>query len=145
MTILHVDIMWAFVLLGVTLWTTCCVVMNAGLRGVRWMGLALSYGVLAWMAIALPWLDAAVTWGVFAVAGGAVALAYELWARRRYRGTGRALRPLILLQGLLLWPALLPDAIEGMFVDAGILPPSRRGDEAATPDAAPRVEDAVRR
>ena len=124
-----------------TLWTTCGVLMNAGLRGVRWMGLALSYGVLAWMAIALPWRDALVTWGVFAVGGGAVALAYELWARRRYRSTGRPRRPVILLQGFLLWPALLPDAVEGMCVDVGILPPSRRGDEDTT--TAPRAEHAA--
>ena len=121
MTILHVDIMWGLVLLGVTLWTTCCVLMNPALRGVRYMGLVLSYGVGLWMALALPWRDAVTTWCVFAAFGGAVAFAYELWARRRYRGTGRADRPLVALQGFVLWPALLPDAIEGMFVDAGIL------------------------
>lgn len=129
MSVFYVNLMWAFVLLGVTLWTTCCVVMNAGLRGVRWMGLGLSYAVGLWMAVDLPWRETVVTWMLFASGGGAVAFAYELWARRRYRGTGRARRPLFLLQGLLLWPALLPDAVEGMFVDAGILPPSRRGDE----------------
>lgn len=135
MTILHVNLMWAFVLLGVALWTTCCVVMNAGLRGVRHMGLVLAYGIAVWMAIELPWLDAVVTWCVFAVAGGAVSFAYELWARHRYRDTGRVRRPLVLLQGFVLWPAMLPDAIEAMFVDAGILPPSRRGDEREEPAA----------
>lgn len=142
MTILSVNIMWAFVLLGVTLWTTCCVLMNAGLRGVRYMGLALSYLVGAWMLVELPWREAMVTWCVFAAAGGAVSLLYELWARHRYRGTGRAPRPLVLFEGFLLWPAMLPDAIEGMLVDAGVLPPSRRGDEpeepAASPASAPR-------
>lgn len=129
MSILHVDLMWGFVLLGVVLWTTCCVVMNPGLRGVRWMGLVLAYGIGAWMLVALPWLDAVVTWCLFAVTGGAAALAYELWARHRYRGTGRADRPLVALQGFLLWPAMIPDAVEGMFVDAGILPEARRGDD----------------
>ena len=136
MTVLSVNIMWAFVLFGVTLWTTCCVLMNAGLRGVRYMGLAVSYGVGAWMAIELPWREALVTWGVFAALGGALALAYELWARWRYRGTGRAPRPLVLLQGIVLWPALIPDAFDGMLVDAGVLPPNRRGDDGAAPVAA---------
>jgi hypothetical protein len=58
-----------------------------------------------------------------------VVLGYELWARRRYAGTGRAPRPLILLQGFILWPALLPGAIEGMVVDAGLLPPSPEGSD----------------
>ena len=141
MTFLYVDIMWAMVLLGVTLWTTCCVVLNAGLRALRYMGLALSYAVGAWMAIDLPWREALVTWGVFAAGGGAVTLAYELWARRRYRGTGRAPRPLILLRGVVLWPAMLPDAVAGMFVDAGILPPSRRDD--GRPDELAAVPAAV--
>lgn len=125
MTILHVDIMWALVLLGITLWTTGCVLMNPGLRGMRWVGLACSYGILAWMLAALPPRDALTTWLVFAAAGGAVVMGYELWARRRYRGTGRPARPLVALQGIVLWPILLPDAVEGMFVDAGILPQGR--------------------
>ena len=138
MTVLSINLMWGLVLLGVALWTTCCCLMNPGLRGVRWMGLALAYGVAAWMAIELPWRETVVTWCVFAAAGGAVSFAYELWARRRWRASGRADRPLVLVQGFVLWPAMLPDAIEGMFVDAGILPPSRRGDEADDAAAAHR-------
>ena len=134
MTILHVNIMWAFVLLGITLWTTACCVMNQALRAVRWMGLALSYGAGLWMALQLPWLEVVVTWCVFAAAGGAIAMAYELWARRRYRGTGRRPRPLVLLQGFVLWPMMLPEVAEGVLVDAGILqataPAEERGGAA---------------
>lgn len=139
MTVFHVNVMWALVLLGVTLWTTCCLLMNPGLRGVRLMGLGLSYAVGAWMAVALPWRETVVTWCVFAAAGGAAAFAYELWARWRYRGTGRRPRPLVLVQGILLWPALLPDALEGACVDAGILPPARRDDEPVPATPAPLV------
>jgi len=123
-TIWYVDIMWAFMLFGFTLFCGSLVVVNRAMRGMRAMGLVTCYGALVWMAITLPWKVALVTWCVFASFGGAVVLAYELWARHRYAGTGRKPRPLILLQGFLLWPALLPDAIEGMVVDAGILPPS---------------------
>jgi hypothetical protein len=97
----------------------------------RIVGLITSYAVGGLMVIALPWRVAVVTWCVFAAAGGGVVFAYELWARHRYSGTGRAPRPLILLQGFLLWPAMLPDAVEGMVVDAGILPPSPAAPEAA--------------
>lgn len=131
MTILYVDIMWALLFFGVTLWTTCCVVMNPGLRGVRRMGLVLSYGLLVWMAAVVPWRETAATWCLFAASGGLLAGAYELWARLRYRGTARAPRPLVLLHGLVLWPMLIPDVVEGMLVDAGVLPAAVAHDEPA--------------
>ncbi|MBI3792933.1 MAG: hypothetical protein HY275_18915 [Gemmatimonadetes bacterium] len=127
MTVWHVDIMWGMVLLGIGLFTGCCVVFNPVLRGFRLMGLVLCYAVAAWMAYDLAWLTAVVTWSVFAVAGGAIAFAYELWARRHYAGTGRAARPLVLVQGFVLWPAMIPDAIEGILVDVGVLQPSGPG------------------
>jgi hypothetical protein len=126
-TVWYVDVMWALMLFGIALFTGCLVVVNRAMRGVRTIALVLAYAVGAWMLLVLPWKVALVTWCVFAATGGAVVLGYELWARRRYAGTGRAPRPLILLQGFLLWPALLPEAIEGMVVDAGLLPPSPEG------------------
>lgn len=124
MTIWYVDIMWALMLLGVALWTSGCVVFNRALYQMRLMGVIVAYGIGAWMLIALPWKVAVITWCVFATFGGALSFAYELWARYRYAGTGRADRPLLLLRGFILWPALIPDALEGMLVDAGILPAS---------------------
>lgn len=124
MTIWYVDIMWALMLLGVALWTSGCVVFNRALYRMRLMGVVVAYGIGAWMLIALPWKVAVVTWCVFATFGGTLAFAYELWARYRYAGTGRTDRPLLLLRGFVLWPALIPDALEGMLVDAGILPAS---------------------
>ena len=127
MTIWNVDIMWGLMLFGIALFTGVCIVFNPVLRGFRIMGVAVAYCVAAWMAFALPWVVAATTWCVFAVAGGVFAFAYELWARYRYRGTGRRERPLVLIQGFLLWPALVPDAIEGILVDMGVLAPSAAG------------------
>jgi hypothetical protein len=123
-TVWYVDIMWAFMLFGTALFTSCLVVVNRAMRGLRAFGLLMAYGVGAWMLVALPGRVAMVTWCVFAAAGGLGVFGYELWARRHYAGTGREPRPLILLQGFLLWPAMLPEAIEGMLVDAGLLPPS---------------------
>ena len=124
MTIWYVDIMWAMMLFGITLFLGCFIVSNRAMRGMRIVGLVTSYAIGLWMAIVLPWRVAAATWCVIAVTCGLVVFAYELWARRRYSSSGRTPRPLILLQGFLLFPALLPDAMEGMVVDAGILPPS---------------------
>lgn len=132
MTIWHVDILWGLMLLGVALWTTCCLVFNPVLKSIKVMGIVVAYGVGLWMAITLPWLTALVTWCLFAAFGGVFAFAYELWARHRYAAQGRAPRPLILVQGFVLWPVMIPDAIEGMLVDAGVLQPSG-GRSAHTP------------
>ncbi|WP_411279275.1 hypothetical protein [Gemmatimonas sp.] len=138
MTIYSVNIMWAIVLFGILLWTTASIVLNAALRrGMGWMGLGLSYAVLVWMLIDVPWREAAATWGLFAVLGGALSVPYELWARRRYAGTGRTSRPLIRVQGLLLWPTMIPDAVGLMLNSAGILPADDRNESHA--DDAERI------
>lgn len=124
MTIWYVNVLWALMLLGVALFTGCCLVFNPVLKSVRVMGIATAYAIGAWMAISLPWQVALVTWCIFAAFGGTVALAYELWARWRYRGTARQPRPLVLIQGFLLWPTMVPEAVEGVLIDAGVLEPS---------------------
>ncbi|MDZ7630250.1 MAG: hypothetical protein U5K74_02535 [Gemmatimonadaceae bacterium] len=122
MTYFHVNIMWAIVLFGVLLWTTVAVVLNAALRrGMGTMGMVLSYCVLAWMLYDLPLRDALTTWMFFAAAGGCVSFVYELWARRRYAGEARKPRPLIRLDGIVRWPALVPDAFGLVLNDLGIL------------------------
>jgi hypothetical protein len=129
MTILGINLMWAIVLFGILLWTTVSVLLNAALRrGMGMLGLVLSYAVLVWMLVELPWREALFTWGIFAVFGGVLTIAYELWARRRYRETGRAPRRLIRLEGLVLWPSLVPDAVGQMLNDAGILPKDERAE-----------------
>ncbi len=129
MIIWHIDLLWAFMLLGVALWTTGCLVFNPVLTSIRVMGLGLAYGALVWMLVTLPWLDAVVTWCLFATFGGVVSFAYELWARHHYRARGRAPRPLVALQGFVLWPTMIPDAVEGVLVDAGVLPGAMRTGE----------------
>jgi hypothetical protein len=125
-TIWNVDLMFALLLLGVALFTGCCLVFNPVLKSVRVMGIGSAYAIAIWMAIALPWKVALATWCLFAAFGGAVAMTYELWARWRYRGTARAPRPLVLIEGFLLWPTMVPEAVEGALIDAGVLDPSWR-------------------
>lgn len=138
MTIWNVDVLWGLMLFGVALWTTCCLVFNPVLRSIGIMGIVTAYAIGGWMAITLPWLVALSTWCVFAAFGGAISLGYELWARHHYAGTGRKARPLILVQGFVLWPTMIPQALEGMLVDAGLLSPSGgvSGAEAARSAAA---------
>lgn len=124
MTIWNVDIMWGLMLFGTAAFTGACCVFNPVLRGVRTMGIVVAYAIGAWMLYVLPWKVAVITWCVFAAIGGLVAFGYEVWARYRYAGSGRAKRPLVLIQGFLLWPGMIPDALEGVLVDAGLLEPS---------------------
>jgi hypothetical protein len=122
MTYLHIDIMWAIVLFGILLWTTVSVVLNAALRrGMGKMGMVLSYMVLAWMLYDLPLRNAITTWLVFALQGGVVMFIYELWARRHFAGTSRVPRSLLRLDGLVRWPAMMPDAFGLVLNDLGIL------------------------
>jgi hypothetical protein len=152
MTFLFVNLMWAIVLFGILLWTTACVMLNAALRrGMGIMGMVLSYSVLVWMLIDLPFREALVTWSVFAAFGGALTVIYELWARRKYRGTGRTARRLVRVEGAFLWPAMIPDAVGLMLNDAGIIPADERSEshvedqrritgELPVPEAAPAVK-----
>lgn len=134
MTIFFINIMWAMVLFGITLWTTACVALNAALRrGMLVVGLVLSYAIGVWMLVDLPWREVAATWAVFVVGGGALSFVYELWARRHYRGTGRVPRALVHPLGLVMWPALIPDAVGLMFNDAGILPSDGRAEDHKAP------------
>lgn len=129
MTYFHINVMWAIALFGILLWTTVSVVLNAALRrGMGTMGMLLSYLVLAWMLYDLPVRDALTTWALFAAAGGCVMFVYELWARRRYAGTGRTARPLVRLEGVVRWPAMVPDAFGLVLNDLGILPTDDRSE-----------------
>jgi hypothetical protein len=129
MTFYYVNLMWAIVLFGILLWTTACVVLNAALRrGMGIMGMVLSYAVLAWMLIDIPWREALATWSVFAVFGGALTMLYELWARRKYADTDRAPRRIVRIEGVFLWPSMVPDAVGLMLNDAGIIPADERSE-----------------
>jgi hypothetical protein len=129
MTYFHVDVMWAIVLFGILLWTTVSVVLNAALRrGMGTLGMVLSYAVLAWMLYDLPLRNAITTWLFFALQGGIVMFAYELWARRHFAGRARKPHPLIRLDGLVRWPAMMPDAFGLVLNDLGILPADDRSE-----------------
>ena len=129
MTYYHIDVMWAIVLFGVLLWSTVSVVLNAALRsGMSRMSMLLSYLTLAWMLYDLPLRDALTTWMFFAVQGGVVMFFYEIWARRHFAGTGRTPRSFIRLDGIVRWPAMMPDAFGMVLNDLGILPADDRSE-----------------
>ena len=102
------------------------------LRGA--MSRTTAYAIGLWMVITLYWQVALATWCIFAAFGGAVAFLNAPRARYGYRGTGRKDRPLVLLRGFVLWPTMVPEAFEGVLIDAGVLEPSyASGDGPGSP------------
>jgi hypothetical protein len=84
------------------------------------------------MAFRLPWREAALTWAAFGVLGGAAYLGYEACSRWRNPTPADRPRPGTLLHGLLAWPLMLPEAVEYLLADLGVLaaPAPPPGEEA---------------
>ncbi len=123
-------------------WTTLFSLTNQpGIRGFRNLGLLASYLSGVVFLFVAGWRLALVTWAAFGVAGGLLYVAWEMLERRHAAG-GRqdprvSLAPLI--HGLLLWPIMVPEAVEYALADLGILraPPSAPTQGMAEPGAPP--------
>jgi hypothetical protein len=130
--------LWVVALAATALWTTLFSLASApGVRGWRNLGLLASYLGGVAMFVALPLLAAALIWAAFGLAGGAIYYAHEwfLYLRTRAatddapltvpRPTDPPKRPaaMAILHGLFLWPLMIPEAIEYLLADVGLLPP----------------------
>lgn len=75
------------------------------------------------MLVALPWQQALATWTLAGLAGGVLYLAYEVVAYLRLPERARDARPGlgVLFHGLLLWPVMLPEAVEYLLAELGVL------------------------
>lgn len=92
-------------------------------RGWRNLGLLACYVLGVVMAIVLPWRVALRTWGVIGVASGLLYVAYELFVLIRSTDRSQASRPnpMTVVHGLALWPIMLPECIEYLLADLGVL------------------------
>lgn len=93
------------------------------IRSWRNLGLLACFVLGAIMAFRLPFLSALVTWSVAGVFSGLVYFGYELWTYVRAPDKSTASRPGLrtILHGLAIWPIMLPEAIEYLLADLGIL------------------------
>ncbi len=114
---------WALALLGAAIWTTLFSLAQFPLRGLRNFGLLASYIIGLAMAIRLPWREAAVTWAVFGICGGLLYVGYEMWTLSRQPASGERPRLGALLHGLFVWPIMVPEAVEYLLADLGVLAP----------------------
>jgi hypothetical protein len=141
MSDIHIEVRYLIYLLIAVGWTTFFSLFNKpALRGWRNHGILACYVLLVVMFFRVHFLSALVTWCIMGVAGGLAYIAYELFARARAHGSEE--KPTVslthIVYGFLAWPIMVPEAIEYILTELGILkawnvPQASQKDES--PDA----------
>ncbi|MEK7953693.1 hypothetical protein [Luteolibacter soli] len=106
-------------------WTTFFSMFNRQpIRGNRNFGLLACYIIFIVMLFRRPFAETFATWAVFGFAGGLCYLGYEVISRLRTSpGEEKPGVSLVtLFYGLLAWPVMIPEAIEYLAADFGLLP-----------------------
>lgn len=118
----YISVTWLLLLGSAATWAVLFSLFNGSrLRAWRNLGLLAGYVLGVVMAFTQPWPVTLGTWGIFGVSSGILYAAYESWAERTL-GIQR-LTPVV--HGLVLWPIMLPEAVEYWLADLGVLrPPS---------------------
>ena len=127
-----INISWLIALLAAAAWTVFFSMFNnPGIRGWRNLGWLACFIIGLVMLFKLPLSSSLGTWALVGVCSGGLYFAYETFAFARAPDRSKASRPRVatLLHGLLLWPIMLPEAIEYWLADIGVLkqPPSSPG------------------
>lgn len=127
-----VDLLWLGLLAASAGWSSFFSMFNRPhIRGWRNLGLLAGFMLGIAMLVALPWQNALVTWTVAGLTGGILYLTYEVVAYLRLPERTRDARPKmgVLIHGLLLWPVMLPEAVEYLLTELGVLkaPPQAPG------------------
>ena len=117
-----ISLKWLLVLAGATAWTVFFSLFNnPGVRGWRNLGWIACYVLGLAMPFVLPWRAALVTWSLAGLTSGLAYFAYELFAYIQSRAPDAKPRVRTLVNGLFLWPIMLPEAIEYSLADLGIM------------------------
>ena len=120
----YIDARYAIYLLIATVWATVfSLTIRQPLRGCRNLGILAPYILFIVMLFRLPFLTALRTWCLFGIAGGLMYIFYELLVRWRTKDAGEKPRvsPVALLHGPLVWPVMIPEAIENSLAELGLL------------------------
>ena len=112
------------------LWTVIFSMTNKpSIRGYRNLGLLACYILLVIYLFVIGWRSALFTWFVFGVFGG---ILYTLWEVIQYLKTKEDEKPGVSLShvifGQFAWPVLIPEAIEYILSEIGVLksPPEEK-------------------
>lgn len=75
------------------------------------------------MVFVLPWRIACATWATAGIFSGLVYFAYELFVYGKAQDKTEVSRPnpVTVLHGLAMWPIMLPEAIEYLLAEIGVL------------------------
>ena len=126
---------WLTILACAAGWTTFFSFFNKpSIRGFRNLGWLACFVIGLVMLFALPWRSALVTWGSIGAASGLLYYCYGLYSRLTAKPEEEVAWPSLttILHGLLVWPIMLPEAIEYWLADLGVL----RSRAASPQDAA---------
>lgn len=120
-----VDIPFAVTLGSAALWTTLFSLSSSpSIRGYRNLGLLATYLAPMIFLFIAGWRAVLITWALFGIAGGVQYMFWELVQRLR-TPAGEAKDPVNwthLVFGLVAWPIMMPEAIEYLLAEFGVLP-----------------------
>jgi hypothetical protein len=117
-----IDTSWLAALLAAGAWTTFFSMFDKpGIRGYRNLGWVACYIIGVLMFFFASWRVALGTWAAVGVASGFLYLLYEVGAFLRSKDKEAKPRPRVILDGLYLWPIMLPEAIEYSLAELGMV------------------------
>jgi threonine/homoserine efflux transporter RhtA len=122
-----VDSFWLTLLGASAIVSSLCGLSNRRrlrlVRGLAWLS---GYVLGIAMFIALPWRHAGATWLVMAVLGSGLYLIYEVYGYVVGDKNGERTAPRLatVVGGLLAWPIMVPEAVEYLLAELGVLKPA---------------------
>lgn len=119
-----IDKQHAIYLLIAVGWTTLFSLTNKQpVRGLRNLGILACYLLAVVMLVRLRFVAALVTWCVFGVAAGVIYSFYQLVSYARDQSPDKQLGLSFshFIHGPLAWPIMIPEAIEYLLADLGVL------------------------
>jgi len=124
MSDIHISIRYLIFFLIAVGWTTLFSLSHTrGIRGYRNLGILACYILLIVMLFPVPFTSALLTWCALGVGGGLVYIAYELLGRARASEREQKSKVSFghFIYGNLMWPVMVPEAVEYILADMGIL------------------------
>ena len=125
---------WLLILLSAAAWTTFFSFFSTpGIRGWRNLGWMACFVIGTFMLVTLPLRVALATWSVVGFVSGLLYYCYGCYSRLTAKPEEDISwpRPSTILHGLLLWPIMLPEAIEYWLADRGVLRPGPKPNKDA--------------
>lgn len=119
-----VNAKWLFMFAAAAAWTIFFSMFNTpGVRGWRNLGWLACFILGVAMVFVLPWRIALATWATAGIFSGLVYFSYELFVYAKAKDKTKVSKPnpVTVVHGLAMWPIMLPEAIEYLLAEFGIL------------------------